>query len=124
MNGTAKPLVMVVDDNEDIRMALQEILESEGYRTAAAENGEVALAMLTEEHLKPSMILLDYNMPVMDGPTFRRRQQANPALADIPVILYSGAEDIRRRAHALDVMHVFQKPLNLNALVELVRRYC
>lgn len=124
MTGAADHLVLVVDDNEDIRMALQELLESEGYRTAAAENGEIALTLLTREHLRPCMILLDYDMPVMDGPTFRKRQQADPALADIPVILYSGADDIRRRAHALDVMHVFQKPLNLNSLVDLVRRYC
>ena len=116
--------VLVVDDNDDIRMALQELLESEGYATAAAENGEAALSWLHGEEARPCMILLDYNMPVMDGPTFRKRQQADAALAEIPVILYSGADDIRRRAHALDVMHVFQKPLNLNTLVELVRRYC
>jgi CheY-like chemotaxis protein len=124
MIGTPKHMVMIVDDNEDIRVALQELLESEGYEIAAAENGEEALRLLTADHCTPCMILLDYNMPVMDGPTFRKRQQANPTLADIPVILYSGGDDIRRRAHALDVMHVFQKPLNLNALVDLVRRYC
>lgn len=124
MTDTPQHLVMVVDDSEDIRLALEELLEHEGYRTATAENGAVALRMLTEEHRTPCLILLDYNMPVMDGPTFRKRQQADPALADIPVILYSGGDDIRRRSHALDVMHVFQKPLNLNALVDLVRRYC
>lgn len=124
MIGTPKHTVLVVDDNEDIRMALQELLESEGYETASAANGEEALRWLHEDHRPPCMILLDYNMPVMDGPTFRKRQQAEATLADIPVILYSGADDIRRRAHALDVMQVFQKPLNLNSLVDLVRRYC
>lgn len=124
MIGAPKHTVLVVDDNEDIRMALQELLESEGYATAAAENGDAALRWLHEDHPRPCMILLDYNMPVMDGPTFRKQQQADPSLADVPVILYSGADDIRRRAHALDVMHVFQKPLNLNSLVDLVRRYC
>lgn len=124
MSGSGTHVVMVVDDNEDIRVALQELLASEGYESAAAGNGEEALALLRQEQLTPCMILLDHNMPVMDGPTFRKFQQADPALADIPVILYSGGEDLRRRAHALDVLHVFQEPLDLNALVDLVRRYC
>ncbi len=116
--------VMVVDDNEDIRMALEELLESEGYAVACAENGADALAQLRDGAVRPCIILLDYHMPVMDGLAFRREQRDDRELGDIPVIMYSGAADIRRQAHALDVLHVFQKPLNLNALVEQVQHYC
>ena len=121
----AKPQpILIVDDNEDIRVSLAMVLEQYGYTTAAADNGAVALAMLQSDHLTPCLILLDLNMPVMSGVEFRHRQERDPALADIPVVIYSGTDDVRTVAKSLNIPHYFQKPLNLDALLGLVRQHC
>src|SRR5689334_21206889 len=62
----AKPLVLVVDDDRDTRMALKELLEERGYQAATATNGQEALAYLSEQPA-PACILMDLMMPVMDG---------------------------------------------------------
>ena len=116
--------VLIVDDNEDIRGALAMVLEQHGYSTAEADNGAVALAMLQRDHVAPCLILLDLNMPVMSGVEFRHCQERDPALADIPVVIYSGTDDVRSVAQSLNIPHYFQKPLNLDALVGLVRQHC
>jgi CheY-like chemotaxis protein len=118
----ARP-VLIVDDNAEVREALGFLLSMEGYESVEASNGAAALALL-KRGTEPCMILLDYHMPVMDGLAFRREQVSDRALADIPVVLYSGAFDVKDQARALHVEHVFQKPLDLASLVDVVRRYC
>lgn len=118
----AKP-ILIVDDHEDVRDVLAELLAAEGYPSVTATDGADALAVL-RSGVAPCLILLDYHMPVMDGVTFRHQQLADPALAHIPVVLYSGAYDVRLQAQTLGVPHVFQKPLDPSRLVDLVKQYC
>lgn len=82
--------VLVVEDDDDARAAIAEILEGEGYEVAVAANGREALSEL--QHLPPpSLILLDLRMPVMDGPEFLRHLRADwPRLRAVPVLLLSG----------------------------------
>ena len=116
-----KNLVLVVDDDRDIRDSLIEMLEDHGYPATGAANGAEALEALRTRP-RPSLILLDLMMPVMDGRGFREEQLKNPAWADIPVIVISAYGNIEAQAQELAVGFV-RKPVASRPLIELVRRY-
>jgi CheY-like chemotaxis protein len=120
-NAVRKPLVMVVDDDDDIRETLVSLLEDEGYEVAAFPTGRDALDAL-QGGLGPQVILLDLMMPVMDGAEFRRAQLADPALASIPVVLITaaGLEPIRRS----DYSEVLRKPLKIDRVLAVIAEYC
>lgn len=81
-------LVLVVDDDEDVRIGVQGLLEKRGFQVAQAVDGQDALEQL-RRGLRPSAILLDLHMPRMDGATFCARCTDDPELAKIPIIVVS-----------------------------------
>jgi CheY-like chemotaxis protein len=110
--------VLVVEDDEDSRNVLLLVLASEGYTVAAARNGLEGLQQARVLH--PDVILLDLQMPVMDGVSFRRNQARHPEIAAIPVICISAlhnASAIAREAGAVDCV---TKPVDFDRLLELV----
>ena len=117
------PGVLVVEDEGDIRDDVAEVLRDEGYLVSTAANGQEAL-----EHLqggeRPCLILLDLMMPQMDGFEFRAKQVADDALASIPVVLVSGANNVQQRAADMNVGGYLLKPFRLNDLLTTVARYC
>jgi CheY-like chemotaxis protein len=115
--------VLVVDDDRDIRDSLVELLEHLGYAAHGASNGLDALAVLRAGGELPCVILLDLMMPGMDGHGFRAAQRAEPALADIPVIVLSAYADADTQASALGV-ECLRKPLTAKMLIAAVRRHC
>ena len=115
--------VLLVDDNFVMREAMSQVLGGDGYRVATAANGADAFRRLAG-HEKPDMILLDLNMPVMDGPTFRQRQQQDQGLASIPVVLLSSAGDVAEQATLLGALTFLQKPVDTARLLDVVHRYC
>jgi CheY-like chemotaxis protein len=120
-NAVRKPLVMVVDDDDDIRETLTGLLEDEGYQVAAFATGKDALGAL-QGGLTPRVILLDLMMPVMDGSEFRRAQLAEPSLANIPVILITAAG--LERVQRADYSEVLRKPLKIDRVLEVIGGYC
>ena len=82
------PYILVVDDDADFRTGLKMALEMKGYQVEEAENGELALARLTEK--PPLLVLLDLQMPVMNGREMLQRMRANADLRDVPVVIISG----------------------------------
>lgn len=118
----AAPIVLVVDDDNDIRETLQEILESEGYEVATAGNGAEGLERARALH--PSVILLDLFMPLMDGTEFRQRQVEDAELAEIPVVIVSAAAGLEERIAAMGVAAHLEKPLDIERLFSIVGRYC
>lgn len=116
-------LVLVVDDDRDIRDSLVEMLEDQGYLARGAANGLEALEVMRTSAALPCVILLDLMMPMMDGWEFREAQLKNPAWTQIPVIVLSAYSDVGAQARALAVEHL-RKPLAVRPLLEAVRRHC
>ena len=104
--------LLVVDDNKVNRLLLIRSLEMQGHRAVGAENGRVALEML--EHERFDLVLLDINMPEMDGFQVLERLLANPTLRDLPVIVTSSVEgmDSVVRCIELGAEDYLHKPVN------------
>lgn len=113
---------MIVDDDPDIRSALAELLETEGYVVTTAPNGAVALAQL-RAGIRPCAILLDLMMPHMNGWEFRAEQVRDPELREIPIVLLtaSGFNDTAIRAE-FGRIEYFPKPPSPERLLATVHR--
>jgi CheY-like chemotaxis protein len=112
--------ILIVEDNEDVRELLRVVLEGEGYATQLADDGAVALEVLRTAETLPSLIMLDLRMPNLDGYGFRAQQLADPALADIPVVLCSSEGDLSEHARAIGSVAILRKPFHLPEIVSVV----
>src|SRR4051812_23576179 len=93
--------VLVVEDDRDIREALSDLLEMEGFKVYTAGNGKEALSVL-KEISSPCVVLLDLFMPVMSGFEFLTAQSHDHIIATIPVIIVSAvADDPKARAKSI-----------------------
>jgi CheY-like chemotaxis protein len=113
--------VLIVEDDVELRDMMAQLLTLEGFVATAVANGREALEYLRKGD-RPDIILLDLMMPVMDGWEFRRKQQSDPTLATVPVVVLSALD--HRRAAEVDAVAFLKKPLDFDRLLELVRRYC
>ncbi len=118
----AHRIVLLIEDDVDLREVMAEALAVAGVRTAVASNGAEALGYLRNA-LPPALILLDLMMPVMDGFQFRHAQQAVPAWNAIPVVVLSADRELPAKAAALAVQHFLRKPVDLTELLEVIERF-
>ena len=107
-----------------IRDSIVEFLDDNGYQAIGAADGREALDKLSTTDPLPCLILLDLMMPVMDGRAFREHQLQMPALAAIPVILFSAYRDVAKTATDLNAAGHLSKPLKLPHLLRTVQQYC
>lgn len=112
-------VVLVVEDDEDIRSSLRAILEMEGYRPREASSGREALEHLARDR-GVDLILLDLMMPEMDGWEFRARQLGDPRIARIPVVVVSGAGAMADDISELRVAAFLRKPVDPEELAQVV----
>ena len=113
--------VLVVDDNSDMRDTLGFLLRAHGVRADCAANGQEALDYLHKKD-PPSAIVLDLNMPVMDGWQFRQEQLRVAVFASIPVVLVSSEAGLSEVAGALQVEAYLTKPIEPGSLLDTIRR--
>ena len=114
-----QPSILVVEDDPAAREALVGLLQHEGYATESVDDGSQALARLRDAP-RPSLVLLDLMLPVMDGFEFRVQQLQDPTLAQIPVIVLSGGGDLARKAPVLRADAYLAKPADAEVLLPLV----
>jgi CheY-like chemotaxis protein len=113
--------VLVVEDEDEARNSLMQILEFEGFRALGFSNGAEALNYLMDSK-EPCLIVMDIRMPVMGGSEFRQAMLRQPRLAKIPVVVVTALEP--SAAAGLSALRVFTKPVDVDALVTVVRQNC
>ncbi len=115
--------ILVVEDQEDNRQIIRDMLAGTDYQIIEAENGEEALAAVAKQ--RPDLILMDVQLPIMDGYEATRRIKADPALRSIPIIAVTSyalsGEDKRARAAGCD--DYVAKPYSPRQLLAKVRQY-
>ncbi len=114
--------VLVVEDDDDVREALVLLLDSEGVNAVGATDGRDAIDRI-KAGFRPSLILLDLMMPVMDGERFLRARIIDPDLASIPVVVVSAMQRIRVDPVELHVDEMIAKPVNPSRVLDAVRQY-
>jgi CheY-like chemotaxis protein len=114
-------LVLVVDDDTELRHLAASVLSSNGYRVVEARHGREALGRLVSE--TPDLVVLDLEMPVMDGWEFCAEQQRLPGghLATIPVLLLTGADGADGHAATLRAAGLLKKPFDPDRLLGAIR---
>jgi two-component system cell cycle response regulator DivK len=115
--------ILVVEDQEDNRQILRDLLTSGGFDMIEADNG--ADAITAAETNRPDLILMDIQLPILDGYEATRRIKANPDLKSIPIIVVtsyalSGDEDKARRAGCDDYV---AKPFSPRELLAKIKAY-
>ena len=114
-NETAN--LLIVEDDDGARVALGEIFDIEGYRVATCTNGRDALEYL-HSYPPPDVIILDLQMPIMNGWQFRREQSRDAKLAKVPVVVITAFQAPRN----IDADEIVQKPIDIERLLSVVRK--
>lgn len=114
-----QPLVLVIDDDAHMRHMVQLQMTKSGARVRVANHGQAGLDMANDE--RPDLIIVDYQMPVLDGYEMCMRLRADAEMANIPVIMLTG------RGHKLsdeqlaqtNILHIMAKPFSAKALLAI-----
>jgi CheY-like chemotaxis protein len=113
--------VLLVEDDGDIRQAMAELLQDEGYDCIVAEHGRAALDILSRQ--MPSLLLIDLLMPIMNGVELIARVRRDPRWSDVPMVVMTAAGD---RIIGVDVQSlnvpVLRKPVEIGSLVQVLAR--
>jgi DNA-binding response OmpR family regulator len=114
----ARP-VLVVDDDDATRSAERAVLTEHGFRVTEARDGEEAMRAINTD--PPAVVVLDIQMPGVDGPSFARRMRV--ALRHVPLVIVTGAEDPKHEADRCNAEAFLSKPFDGPELLKVVRRF-
>jgi CheY-like chemotaxis protein len=117
-----RPLVLVVDDDDDTRNCVCSVLEAEGYGVVTAKNGREALDQLAKI-ARPNLVLLDLMMPVMSGWDVLDALKQSPHFASLPVVVFTAAGEPTVKDLALN-RPILRKPIDLDLLLAMITKIC
>ena len=112
--------ILIVDDDPAIRDVVSDILEMSDYCVKTACNGAEALDRIRDD--RPSAVLLDLMMPVMDGWEFLREYKHGAPLAAVPVVIMSAAQDASHAVDELGAQAFLAKPFEIETILAIVGR--
>lgn len=120
---TKKSLILYVEDNHDNRNLIRRVLEAEGYEMAEARNAQDALQKI--QSIKPNLILMDINMPDMDGYALTARIRATPGFASVPIVAVTANVMRGDREKSLEAGcdGYIQKPIDIDTLSQQIDRF-
>ena len=113
--------ILIIDDDSDIRDAITQILEYEGYSVKTASNGKEGIDTVLNS--KPGLILLDLMMPVMNGLQFKTELDTHEQLKDIPVVILSADGNIAQKTQDFKISGFLRKPIQLETLLNTVKKH-
>jgi DNA-binding response OmpR family regulator len=114
----ARP-VLVVDDDEATRAAERAVLSDGGFRVIEARDGEEAMLAIRSD--PPAMIVLDIQMPGVDGPAFA--QELRMGLRHVPLVVLTAVDDPKHEADRCNAEAYLRKPFDAPELLKVVRRF-
>ena len=120
----AGELVLIVEDNEKNLKLVRDLLQVKGYRTLEARSGLDGISLAEAHH--PHLILMDVQLPRMDGTAAMRRLKAGPGTAAIPIVALTAFAMKEDRQRLLDAGFdgYMSKPIDVRAFTDQVRRLC
>jgi CheY-like chemotaxis protein len=114
-----KPRILVVDDDGPILLLMKNLLREFGFEAGVASSGTEALAMVGQQ--APDLVLLDLHMPGMSGAEVVRALRAKNGLAQMPILMLSGAPMSQKELAELGANGAVQKPFDIPELIEQIR---
>jgi CheY-like chemotaxis protein len=116
-------MLLLIDDDRDLRELLMDFLVLQGHVVHCAANGRDAIDWFKGRDSYPQLIFLDLVMPVLDGWGFLSERSLNPIISIIPVVVTSGSPGIDERAKAAGAVHILHKPFGPQELLPVIERF-
>ena len=116
--------ILVVEDDDDIRASVIELLEDEGYEVLEADNGQAALDKLYAASPAPNLVLLDLMMPVMDGFQFCAAKESDPRISAVPVVIMSADGHVKEKQQKTGASAYLKKPVEIEVMLAAIEKYC
>ena len=116
-------MILLVDDNRELREALTEFLSLRGYVVQCAGNGNEAVGLLARSEVLPDLVLLDLMMPELNGWGVLAELGKDPWLARVPVVIMSGCRDVAQDAKEAGAVAVVRKPVEPQTLLRIIEHF-
>ena len=116
-------MLLIVDDDRESRELLAEFLSLKGFVVRSASNGCDALRLLANSPTRPDLILLDLQMPVLDGWGFLAQRASDPLISDVPIVIITVSGGVTHEAIEAGAVAVLRKPMEPQTLLRVVELF-